>query len=693
MSTSPASTTVSSHDRDSIMQLANENPLRITIKEITKPEEIRITDDKPKPFNPFKSTTTTSTTAATTTATATANIASTTAVSLDVTTETDVKPSTETSTITITTETLKESKELSTEDPNPLNRGENDYVDNGVSIDNNSSDAPPTVKAAVEPEVLSNSGTDSNSIADDASNKNVRQTVEHSTSSDIDPFSDVNYISSTTEMATEASSTPSDASTTENGEEFDLVASSTPRNVVVVRHGGKTESFHVTGTDGLERVEEEVEMEASSTTENNSQEISTSTNGNGRSGEMTSAEVSTIGEPEPFDDTTGSVVLAIEKKFDKTLNANDLSNNSIEVSTLDDGTLDSASEFAPSEKIYETVYYESEEISSTASPSDDGPSEAINFSSTEDTSDSSSTTEQSADILSSTTTANDAFSTTDQSTASAVTTEAPSSTKGTVTYEDDQEVTLGENPSYPYIPDDVSIHHKEVTEPKYELPPPKVSDETFVSSTAGPACAECGIKIVEVSSTQAPPEEEQRSEIVVQPRVSEANLIISEDERSTTEKATIIEPSTTLGPNDANSGENKTATVPNESSVAKAAQNAALMLETTVASIDSDEKYGRKEPTTERSTTKGYAKDFNDDDSSDNLSSSALDSSSSSDNSTEWKDKASPKDDAVPIKIDSSANVDDDDDTNKSLEFKPQTNSLLNHFRNLNQVNNWGFVF
>lgn len=706
-----------SNDRDSILQLANENPLGIKIKEITKPEEIRITDDKPKPFNPFKSTTTTTTT---TTTTSTTTIASTTA-SLDVTTETEAKTSTESSTITLTTETLKESKELSTEDTNQSpNHGEQDNVDNDVSIDNNSSDAPssppppPPVKALVEPDTLLNSGADSNSIADDASNKSVRQIVEHSTSStDIDQFSDVNDFSSTTEFSTE-SNVLNDASTTEHGEEIDLTSSSTPQNVVFVRHGGKTEPFHISGTDGLQRVEE-LEMDVSSTTENDNsyngqestpEDIETSSNDGISSGssETPSIESSTptTSEPETFSES-GTVSLSIEKKLDKSLESNDsigidnLSNNSIEVSTLDDG-IESSSEFASSERVYQTVYYGGDEKSSTASPSGENVYDTVYYppSSTEDSSESSSTIDSFADTSSSTT--NGGFSTTDEST-SVTATESQSTVKSTTSFEEEPDVTPDENPYYPVdIPVDVSIHKiQEVSEQEEKRRlPSKVLDDTFVSSTVGPTCDECDdVKIMESSSTQGPSPSDQEiksSHIndIIESRVpGEPHLVPEWERRNSTEKASIIEASTTLGPpNDTETNVlNKTTSISNENNVDKSNQSAALMLETTIAPIDSDEIYGRKEPTTERSTTKGYA---NTNDSDETLSSSSSSSSAQQlENST--TDGALPDDDAESIKLTSSAS--NDDDTNESYETRPLKldipDSLQNYWRYVSKANGW----
>lgn len=688
------STQTSNNDRDSIMQLANENPLGIKIKEITKPEEIRITDDKPKPFNPFKSTTTSTTTIASTTA------------SLDVTTETEAKAATESSTIALTTETLKESKELSTEDTNQSpNRGELDILDNGVSIDNNSSDAPsppPPVKALVEPETLLNSGADSNSIADDASNKNVRQIVEHSTSgSDIDQFSEVNDFSSTTELSTDTV-VQYDASTTEHGEEADMVGSSTPQNnVVFIRHGGKTEPFHISGTDGLIRVEE-LEIDVSSTTESdnsNNQEstprdIETSSSDDGissGSSEFPSMESSTptTSEPETFDEI-GTIPLDIEKQLDSALSSNatsidNLSNNSIEVSTLDDG-LESSSEFASSERVYQTVRYRSDEKSSTASPLD-GIFETVYYppSSTEDSSESSSTIDPDS---SSSSTATGDYSTTDQST-TVTATESLSTAKPTDSFEEEQEATPDTNPYYPVdIPVDVSIHNEQ--DEKRRLPS-KVLDDAIASSTSGPTCHDCDDidkSDKEASSTQGPSDQEMKQSHendVVEARVPGEPSLIPEWERNSTEKTTATEASTTLGPSDDTeiNALNKTV-ASNENSVEKMNKSAALMLETTVAPVDSDEIYGRKEPTTARTTTKGYASA---NDSSDDTSSPS--SEEHLENST--TDGALPDDDAESIKLTSSAS--DDDDTNESYETRPLKidipDSIQNYWRYVSKVNGW----
>lgn len=690
----------SSNDRDSILQLANENPLGIKIKEITKPEEIRITDDKPKPFNPFKSTTTTTTTTTSTTTSPT-TVASTTAAALDVTTETEVKASTESSTITSTTETPKESKELATEDTNQSpNRGEQDYLDNGVLGDNNSSDAPPSVKAQMEPETLLNSGADSNSIADDASNKNVRQIVEQSTSGgDLDQFSDANDFSSTTELSTTESSLLIDASTTERGEETDLTASSTPQNVVLVRHGGKTESFHILGTDGLQRVEE-LEMDVSSTTENengNSQEstprdIETSSTDDGLSSASSEIEVSsTTSQPETLEET-GTVSLA--KKFDKSLESNDttgidnLSNNSIEVSTPDD-TIDSSSEFAPSERVYQSVHYVRDEKSTTASPFDDTAYDTVYYpsSSTEDSSESSSTVDISGVESSS---VNSGFSTTDQST-TVTATESLSTVKSTSSFDEEPEVTPDENPYYPGdIEVDVSIHKQEEQEEKRRLPS-KVLDDTIANSTVGPACDDCDdAKMLEPSSTQGPSDQEikkSHKNDMVEARVPGEPNLIPEWERNSTEKALVAEASTTLGPsNDIESAElNKTST--SSGMIAeKANQSAALLLGTTVAPIDSDEIYGRKEPTTERSTTKGYGNVNDADDTSSPSSAQQLENSTT--------DGALPDDDAESIKFTSSGSS--DDVSNESYERRPLkfevSDSVQNFWRHVAKTNGWSFT-
>lgn len=691
------STQASNNDRDSIMQLANENPLGIKIKEITKPEEIRITDDKPKPFNPFKSTTTSTT--------STTTIASTTA-SLEVTTETESKAATESSTIALTTESLKESKELSTEDTNQSpNLGEQEVLDNGVSIDNNSSDAPsppPPVKAFVEPETLLSSGADSNSISDDASNKNVRQIVEHSTSgSDIDQFSEVNDFSSTTELSTD-SVVQYDASTTERGEEGDLTSSSTPQNVFFFRQGGKTEPFHISGTDGLIRVEE-LEIDVSSTTENENsnfnqestpRDIETSSGDGMPSGssEFPSMESSTptTSEPETLDETG---TISLEKQLDSALSSNatgidNLSNNSIEVSTLDDG-LESSSEFASSERVYQTIYYRSDEKLSTASPLDETPFETNYYppSSTEDSSESSSTIDPES---SSSTTSSGEYSTTDQSTTFA-STESLSTAKPTDSFDEEQDATPDTNPYYPVdIPVDVSIHQKVNEQDDKRRLPSKVLDDAISSSTQGPTCDDCDDidKIEkESSSTQGPSDQEVKKSHendVIESRVPGEPSLIPEWERNTTEKMSVTEASTTVGPpNDTEINALNKTVASNENNVESVNKSAALMLETTVAPVDSEEMYGRKEPTTARTTTKSYANVNDSDDTSSPSSEQQLENSTT--------DGALPDDDAESIKLTSSAS--DDDDTNESYEQRPLKlnvpDSIQNYWRYVSKVNGW----
>lgn len=568
-------------------------------------------------------------------------------------------------------------------------------MEDGISFGDSSSVAPPTKASAegeVEPEVLLTSA-DSNSITDDTGNKSVRQTVEHSTSGDFDQSSEVIYSSSTTEIPTESSTPFSDLST-EGGEVVDLIASSTPKNLVVVRHGGKTESFHISGTDGLQRVEE-LDVVLSSTTESSSEDsaevvtqsseqsliVSTDNIGGKSSEEMVSLESSSSTSfPETFDESA-TVALAMDKKFDQTSSLNDsstenLSNNSIEVSTPDDIQLESSSELmAVSEKAYDTVYYGEEK--STASPSSEESFETVYFGPTEDITDSSSTTEGPDNAFSST---DGSFSTTEQSSVSVSETESSSTSKSASTESpetsssrfsfEEEEVTLAENPEYPYIPDDLSIHNKELNEEEEKRRiPSKVLDEP-ISSTAGP-CDECDIaKSGEVSTTQGASVEDMKISHqmdVIESRAPGEPHLIPEWERSTT-----------LGPDATTAANHINKTVTLLEPVIKVNKSAALTVETIANDVDSDEKFGRKEPTTERPTTKGYADDIEE--------GSASSAQSEFESST--VEGASPKDDAESIKNYSGVSNSNENESH-AFEGRSIPNAFENYWRYLRQVNAW----
>lgn len=700
-------------EKNPMLQLANENPLGITIKEITKPGEIRITDDKPKPFNPFKSTTTTTTTTTTTvspTTTTTAETIESTTASTE--SANDVtSTSTESTTTNINSISTTESlREVSTEDTNQVNNANEsrDYMDDGIAISEDSSSAAPSTKAPVsvdevEPELLL-VNADSNSIGDDSGNKSVRQTPENSKSDEIDQSSENLFLSSTTEPGTESSTAAfSDISSTENGEVLDLV-SSTPKNWVVVQHDGKTESFHISGTDGLQRVEEFDVL--SSTTEDtvalsSEQSVFVSTGiVDGRfSEEMSSSSYemmsSTTTGPEEFDNVTVPLANEILSNLSETSaeNFTNSANSSFEVST------ESSSEMSPvSEEIYETVYYPD-----TSSPSTEGPIDTVYFRPNEDV---SSTTP--------------AFDISSSSESFISTTSAPVSvTEGRFSYEE-EDITPAENPEYPPIPDDVSIHQKEnggdgrspskvlveetpssstvgpelssviedlslhskeiEEEHKHQLPS-KILDE-IASSTAGP-CDECDIpKSAEVSTTQGPPIEDIKMSHkmdIVEHRLApgEPNLV-PEWERSTTQKPSIPDENlTTLGPREITTAGpdneiNKTAIF--EKVVTKTNKSEAQTLEILPNDLSSEEKYGKREPTTERSTTKGYA--------SINDSEEGSASSAQFDSSTE--DFVSPNDEVESIKLNSSGGDGDEGGARQFSLFEGLSfsNPFANHWRN-----------
>lgn len=706
------------------MQLANENPLGIKIKEITKPEEIRITDDKPKPYNPFKTTTTTTSTTTTTVPSTTATESPSTE---EVTKLTGEEVSTSYSTSTIASTSTENPKDSVTEDTNQSS-GEHesrDYMDDGVPSEA-SSIAPPS-KASTDGEVeapLLLFGADSNSIGDDTGNKSVRQTTENGTSVEFDASSELNFdaFSSTTENAYE-SSTSSDvlATSTENrGEETDLVAA-TPKNVVVVRVvGGKTESFHISGTDGLQRVEELDVL--SSTTESShedsdfgrfSSEFSSEPTVNSvesadrkSSKELSTESSSTPSSIEVFDATVIDSV-EITKKLDSTLNLNEsstenLTNNSIEVSTP--GTTENSSENSSEsllfgEQVYGTVFFSPDE-KTTASSSSEEPFETVYFGSTEDGSSSTEGYESSSTFETNSSSESNFASTT---LAPASVTEPSSAPKSTSTeafvestsrfsYED-EEITIAENPEYPYIPDDLSLHNKDVEEEEKRRLPSKVVEEN-VSSTAGPSSDESKDEFKgEELSTQGPSLEEikeSHKSDIIEMRAPGEPLLIPEWERTTTTTTVstvekiVSEESTTLGPRETATKANEI----NKTAIFEAAvmgtktnkSEALTTIETLPNDVDSEEKFGRKEPTTERPTTKGYTDVDDSEEGSASSAQSEFDSSSG--------DGVSPKDDAESIKLNASGG---EDETKMKMysffESLAMPNSFLNHLRFVDKEN------
>ncbi|XP_031623752.1 flocculation protein FLO11 [Contarinia nasturtii] len=684
-------------EKNPMLQLANDNPLGIKIKEITKPEEIRITDDKPKPYNPFKSTTTTTTTASIPTTAESTVEAITKFLS---TTETS-----STSTISsISTELPRDSYESSTVDTNQSS-GEHesrDYMDDGVLGDDrlSSSDAPPTkasAKGEVEPQLLLVSA-DSNTIGDDVGNKSVRQTTENSTNDGIDQSSESSsefFSSTTTDNPFQSStSTFSESPSTENngGEEIDLV-SSTPKNLVVVRHGGKTESFHISGVDELQRVEE---LDVISSTTENSQEIGDSAikltndefnltvdSNEGKSSEelVMDGSSTTTGTPELFDDND-TVSWKINKNLENTLNSSESStepNNSIESSTQ--GVENSSEILSSAEHVYGTVYYPEEK--STVSPSSEEAIDTVFYSTTEGPFDASSSTTDNLDANSSsepnfTSTTLAPVTAEPLSTPKSTTTESFSGSTSRFSYEDEESIL--ENPEYPPIPDDLSLTHKDDEEEKRRLP--NKAEENISSSTSGP-CQECdadALKSVELSTRGPSLENIKLSHKIdnVESRAPGEPHLIPEWERTTTTTEK-MEESTTLGPNDMITGANDISktTIFDKLPVAGTKVNkseALTNIETLPNVVDSEEKYGNKEPTTERPTTKGYA-NFDSEEGS-----AASSAKSEFDNST----GTSPKDDAESIKLNSSSS---DENTNEQYSSLEEPSFIPKSFQNY-----WRFI-
>lgn len=491
-------------EKNQTIQFANDNPLGIKIKETTKPEEIRITDDKPKPFKPTKSTTTpTSTTTTTTASTTTTTI-----------TESNKDSSTTelTSTTVLNNDAVTESaKKISIEDLN-VNTQENvDYLmDDGTRSDDNvSSDtfAPSTkattVSGEVEPEIFL-VNADTNSLNDESSNKSVRQALDNATANYSEQSSESTSeisLSSTTENEIESSSTEiSLTSTSSNDEKIDLSMSSTPKNVVIVRQDGKTESFQVFGTDGLQRVEE-LEI-VSSTTENSIEENSDSSSELSTLGSVTVANAENSQEKsledqtshektENFDKDTPNVPTN-KKNLDSTLESSS-ENSPVENVTPSDLTTENTSDNSfVSEQVFETFFYteDNSKEKTTASPLNSEPFETKFYEASSDDGFSvSSTTTFDADSFSSSSDIPVSTTPSIQVTSEAVpvfrsTSTGPCVETSSRTFED-EESTLVENPEFPYIPDDLTIHCKEAEEDEKRRIPSKVVVEDVSSTTIG----------------------------------------------------------------------------------------------------------------------------------------------------------------------------------------------------------------
>lgn len=196
MSLTTVSSAIHKDENTPLLNFANENPLGIKIIEITKPEEIRITDDKPKASVPKFATTMMTTMTTKTTSTAQSpkieivtKTQTTESSSIAISESTTIDSPTTITTTKTTTPATK--KAIDFEDSNQSvnsNEGEiHDYMDDGTIVDDKipgvAADSPTkqtieTADGEVETE-LSLAGADSNTIGDESSNKSVRQTVEN----------------------------------------------------------------------------------------------------------------------------------------------------------------------------------------------------------------------------------------------------------------------------------------------------------------------------------------------------------------------------------------------------------------------------------------------------------------------------------------------------------------------------------
>lgn len=433
----------------------------------------------------------------------------------------------------------------------------------------------------------------------------------------------------------------------ENDENVAMAVTHMPKNVVIVRQGGKTESFHILGTDGLQRVEELDVL--SSTTEGGQEDISETA---AQSSEQSSVEIftdkllsshSTTEEPsssesssalgESFEDDH-TVAIAVDKKLDNTLQSNEsttehLANNSIEVSTPSDTVTENISE-----EVHETIFYAEENDKSTEPTLNDEPIDTSFHGPTENDKYGSSTTDVTDYSITDTT-----FT---ESTTQMLRSSSVEPCVESVSRTEDEESTLAENPEFPYIPDDLSIHCKQIEEEEKHRLPSKEFHSSTVSNNKRESLV--GLASSEISTNSASDDEIKKFHEMdsVEGRAPGEPLLIPEWERSTTESTLSMESSA--------SAENQTNDIHKTSiwdrysiEISKENRTESESVEKSISS--SEEKYGNKEPTTARSTTRKYA-DVIENENGENFS-------MSSEQSTLADAILSPKDDAESIKFDS----------------------------------------
>lgn len=639
-----------------------ENTLGIKIKEITKPEEIRITDDKPKIFKPTKST-----------------------VSRQETTESSTLPIDDGIDMTSTTQkSFIEDTNLSTENVEKVNN------ENVSTEDVSNSPVPSTTESNVN-ELIELEHTDINTIGDELSNKSVRQAVGntnetnntfHKGDADVTPLyaattdssSERNEISNSNEQMSTSTEDITFASSTIRPEASDekQTVVQVSDDVVIVHHSGQTKSITVIGAAGLQRGEDtENENRHDSdglrtSTENTLEDSSSSSSqspqpdeqstvnsvsipneliesttlsenldvldGTLNSPELVSSEIFGDNSAVVRDSPTEKMTNAVHKLNESNDNEHSTINNSLEVISFGDvSTEDSGEITAASDQVFETVLHHT-----TTGPLKSIVYETTYYGTTVDSIEGSSSPFDD-DILSS----SSEFSFTtegprilEESSSTTASSFESSSRYATEDYDD--------NPEFPHIPDDLSIHGRmEEDELKRPLSN-KVIAEEISSTTIGPRPLDISAgtvknenSILKISSTEGPPSLDVTSDNVEKetlileisstagpPSLDEIKKVHEHDmilERSPGEphlipewerNTTVIDESTTAINNDVKNVTqmvNGTEIIEEISFIngTKAEINGTLN-EKLTNELNSDESYGKKEPTTERSTTTNY---------------------------------------------------------------------------------------
>lgn len=509
-----------------------ENPLGIKIKEITKPEEIRITDDKPKLFKPTKSV---------------------------ISSKELLNPTTPIllpSPVPTPTTPIDEEKNIS-EDTNQT-------VKSIQSIEENEQSTEKQIDSSESDSILHLGIADVNALGDGSSNKSVRQANKNTSDSELSLENDENLssVNSTDTKETESN----DVTSTPNPNSEETSSPSSTSDPSVVRVGNDVvivkDSVNITlkGAAGLQQGED------SETDENRKHEndvgvttvqtLDKASQIENETISRSSEEILNLGpqdlgttEPEPI---LGSAVNSAElvsamssdeltegsrRKFSagnigeksSKSNKNDDS-GSFEVIDSNESSTDNATDKPTdiSEQVFETVYYYT-----TKGPLNTIAFEPRYYGSTSDGSIEGSSSPYDDDLFGSTSDAQ--YSTAGIGSSEMAYTSSPTVESSSRFLHEEEEIIPNENPEFPELPEDFSVHHALSEEEAKKRVPSKIIAEEPHLTTIGPiddtkpnlalqefsansipkdSSTTIGPTVLEKSSSEAPISETLRLELV-----------------------------------------------------------------------------------------------------------------------------------------------------------------------------------